>query len=468
MTGKWIKNILTASASVMLLIGTGNVSAQDNSNSTELTTEDIQIIQDVYNSIQQQYIHEIDKKTLLEGALKGMVTSIGDPYSEYLNAEESQAFEEDISSSFEGIGVQFSIRNGKVVVISPIDGTPAAKAGIQPNDIFLKADDTELTESMTTKDIVKLIRGPKGSEIKITIQRGDSVFDVKLIRDTIPVYSVTGTIDEENAEIGNIRITQFAENTAGELETKIKELREKGAKKFIFDLRSNPGGLLDQALRVANMFVEDGATIMQVEERNQPVDKYYANPLYGTLKIKESYIMLINDGSASASEILAAAVSENTDSKLVGIKTFGKGTVQTVANQSELGELKLTIAKWLTPSGTWVHDNGISPDVEVDSHPAAKVILLDTTVELKKGQSSDFVESLATMMQAIGYDVTLGNYFDDKLEAAVKQFQKDNKLEETGIVMGDTAQLIMDKTREFVEGNDIQYKAARDILLGVQ
>ena len=165
MTGKWIKNILTASTSVMLLIGTGNVSAQDNSNSTELTTEDIQIIQDVYNSIQQQYIHEIDKKTLLEGALKGMVTSIGDPYSEYLNAEESQAFEEDISSSFEGIGVQFSIRNGKVVVISPIDGTPAAKAGIQPNDIFLKADDTELTESMTTKDIVKLIRGPKGSEM---------------------------------------------------------------------------------------------------------------------------------------------------------------------------------------------------------------------------------------------------------------------------------------------------------------
>ena len=291
---------------------------------------------------------------------------------------------------------------------------------------------------------------------------------MKLIRDTIPVYSVTGTIDEENAEIGNIRITQFAENTAGELETKIKELREKGAKKFIFDLRSNPGGLLDQALRVANMFVEDGATIMQVEERNQPVDKYYANPLYGTLKIKEPYIMLINDGSASASEILAAAVSENTDSKLVGIKTFGKGTVQTVANQSELGELKLTIAKWLTPNGTWVHDNGIAPDVEVDSHPAAKVILLDTTVELKKGQSSDFVESLATMMQAIGYDVTLGNYFDDKLEAAVKQFQKDNKLEETGIVMGDTAQLIMDKTREFVEGNDIQYKAARDILLGVQ
>lgn len=430
----------------------------------QLTEEDLAILQDVYNTIQSQYIEEVDKKQLLEGALKGMVSAVGDPYSEYFDAEQAEAFEEDISASFEGIGVQFAIKNGKPVIISPIDDTPADRAGLLPNDVILKADDTDLIDK-TTNEIVKLIRGPKGSEIKLSIQRGSQIFDVTLVRDTIPVHSVIGELDKENAEIGYVRITQFAEKTSDELSAKIKELREQGAKRFIFDLRSNPGGLLDQALKITNMFSKDGDVLMQVEERGQEPHKYTANPLFGLFKVTEPYVFLINEGSASASEILAAVVAENTDAELVGVTTFGKGTVQNVTNQTSLGELKLTIAKWLTPNGTWVHEKGVEPTVVVEQQAVARAIQLDTAIELKKGQSSDYVASLALILQALGYEVQSENYFDDEMEAAVKQFQEANQLEANGIVTGDTVQLLTDKIREYLEKNDVQYQKAKEIVL---
>lgn len=431
-----------------------------------LTDEDLEVIREVYNSIQVNYIEEVSKTDLLTGALKGMVNAIGDPYSEFLDAEESTSFEEDFQDSFEGIGVQFMMENGRVTVISPIDGTPAGEAGILPNDIILEADGVELTD-MNTNEVVKLIRGPKGSDVTLLIQRNNSTFEVVLTRDTIPNITVTGEIDANEASIGHIKISQFADNTYNELVDVVHDLRDQGATSLIIDLRMNPGGLLDSALDIGNMFLEDGEMIMQISERNSEENtEFVANErAYGSIKIKEPYTILIDEGSASASEILAAAVQENTDATLIGQTSFGKGTVQTILNQSDLGELKLTSAKWLTPSGNWIHDVGIEPDMLVEDSPVASSLLMNSNETLELGVSNEFVESLALMLNALGYEVSSENYFDEEVEAAVKAFQKDNELEVDGKVTGETAHALNRLVREHLKENDPQYNAAVELLL---
>ncbi|UUX34424.1 S41 family peptidase [Fundicoccus culcitae] len=470
---KWI-NVGLASAALLVATSQSMTEVEalnwlfpDNSipEEQQLTDEDIDMIREVYNTIQINYIEDLEKNDLLEGALKGMVNAIGDPYSEYLNKQESTSFDDSIVGSFQGIGVQFMSQNGNITVISPIDGTPAAEAGIQPNDIILEADGQELT-NMDTNQVVELIRGPEGTEVQLKIQRGSSTFDITLVRAEIPIISVTGEIDEANTNIGNIRISQFSANTYDELVEIITNLRNEGVERFVFDLRANPGGLLNQALALSNMFVENGDVIMQVEESNREPDIFVGDDqAYGDFKVTEPYVVLIDNGSASASEILAAAINENTDRLLIGTTTFGKGTVQNITNESDIGELKLTIAKWLTPNGTWIHDTGVSPDVTVEAEALATALLLNTNEELVSGQSSEFVQSLSLILNTLGYEVDSQNYFDDRMEEVVKQFQTDNGLEADGIVTGDTAQALNDQARAYLEENDVQYDKAVELLL---
>jgi len=437
------------------------------SEENQLTDEDLQALKEVYDSIQINYIEDVSKADLLTGALKGMVDAIGDPFSEYLNAEESTSFEEDFQDSFEGIGVQFMMENGRVTVISPIDGTPAGEAGILPNDIILEADGVELTD-MNTNEVVNLIRGPKDSEVVLLIQRNNSTFEVTLVRATIPNITVTGEIDKTESTVGHIKISQFADNTYNELVETISELRKEGAKSLIIDLRMNPGGLLDSALDIGNMFLEDGDMIMQISERNaDEASKFTANErAFGSFKITEPYVLLIDEGSASASEIVAAAVQENTDAKLIGQTSFGKGTIQTILNPSDLGELKLTSAKWLTPSGNWIHDVGIEPDITVENLPVASSLLMNSNETLSLGVSNEFVESLALMLNALGYEVKSENFFDEEMEAAVKEFQAANDLEVDGQVTGETAHALNRLVREYLAENDPQYQEAVKLLVG--
>ena len=331
---KWLSTLLVTASVVTTTVPVAAAPFSLFGSKEQLSDEDIQKIQEVYRSIREGYIEEIDKEKILEGALKGMVSATEDPYSEYFNKEESTAFDNAMSDSFEGIGVQFQVKGGEMVVISALDDTPASKAGLQPNDVIVSVDGTELKDK-TTQEVMKLIRGPKGSEVKLVIRRGGSSFEVKLTRDTIPNYSVTSNLDEQDKTIAHIKIIQFGENTAKELENAVKKAREDGAKSFIFDLRNDPGGLLSQALAIGNMFLKDGDVILQTQERGSNPTVFSADTkLYGDFKITEPYVFLVDGGSASASEILAAAIKENTKHDLVGEKTFGKGTVQQVLNQS--------------------------------------------------------------------------------------------------------------------------------------
>lgn len=442
--------------------------SNDDPSIEELSDEDLQAITDVYYSIQQFYIDDVDKAQLLEGALKGMVDSLEDPYSEFLNVQESVDITDSMEGSFHGVGIQMISRDGEITVVSPIDGTPASEAGILPNDVILEADGIELT-GMDTNEVVQLIRGEIDTPVTLQIQRGTQTFEVEIIRAEIPIITVTGELDENHPTIGNVQVTQFNGTTYEEMAETIESLREQGAEAFVFDFRYNPGGLLDQALAISNMFLEDNDIIMQMEESGTLTTTYVANDSeYGDFQVTEPYVLLINQGSASASEILAAAIKENTNAPIAGQTTFGKGSVQTILNSSEYGELKLTFARWLTPSGEWIHEEGVAPTIEIESHPVNEAVMLDTEETLALGDISEQIESLTVILNALGYDVEQGNYFDQIVEEAVKSFQAEMDLEVTGEVTGDTAYQLNEEARIFIEENDAQYDEAVNILLDLE
>ena len=453
---KWLTVSL---ASVMVLSPVTSLAAET------LTAEQIQQLNDVYQAIQEGYIEDVDANQLFEGALKGMVNAIGDPYSEYFNAAEMNDFNDSLDDSFEGIGVQFHMKDDEPVVVSAIEGTPAAEVGLLPNDVLVSADGVEL-KGKSTNEIVSLIRGEKGTEVTLEIRRGDVTFEQKIIRDTIPVYSVISEMDAEDKTIAHIKITQFATNTYDELVTAIQKAKDEGATRFIFDVRQDPGGLLDQALKICNIFVQDGDVMMKTQERGKDPQQYSANSkIYGDFKMTDPYVLLIDGGSASASEILTANIKENTETPIIGETTFGKGTVQTTMIPSEYGELKLTIAKWLTPTGEWIHESGIEPTEVVEPLAIAKSYAVNASEKLVKDESNDDVKNLITILQGLGYTVEAESTYNDSVVAAVKQFQKEYQLTEDGVLTSETASKLNEVSREYVQKNDMQYKRAKEILL---
>ncbi|MGP6147569.1 S41 family peptidase [Jeotgalibaca sp. A122] len=450
-----------------------NLANRDTSNSQSESTQTIKDIQDVpgsqniqavYEIILSNYIEDVNEEDLLEGALAGMVNAIEDPYSQYLNIEETETMDETISSSFEGIGAEIMSINDQIVIVSPIKGAPADKAGLLPNDIVLSADGTSLS-GMTASEAVNLIRGERGTSVSLEIQRGTQIFTVEIMRDTIPIETVSYELSKENPEIGVISVFSFARPTYDEIVTGVEALREQGAKKFVFDFRQNPGGLLDQALKIGNMFVEDGAILMQTEEKNGNPYIIKANDQeYGEFQIDEPVIMLIDEGSASASEIVAGIMKEEAEVPLVGMTTFGKGTVQSIYPLTEDSELKLTVAKWLTPAGNWIHGEGIAPDHEVELPSYAFLTIIDSTATYEVGSVSEAVKNVEEMLSAVGYSLVADGYYDYDTVEAVKQFQQDNDLSQTGEIDDQTSVGLVEELREVISENDTQLDKALELL----
>ena len=444
---------------------TNEEQAQNQVNSSEASvavdSEDFEKIQTVYDTLMSDYYQGVEGETLIEGAITGMTESVGDPYTQYLNVEESSSLNESISASFEGIGAEVMKQGDNVMIVSPIAGSPAEKAGLQPNDIIVKVDEQELS-GMSLNEAVSYIRGEKGSEVVLTIKRGETTFEVTLVRDTIPVETVLYQLDKENPTIGSITITSFSSPTYEDLVMAIEDLREQGATSFVFDVRQNPGGLLNAGLSISNLFLENGDIILQTQEKDQePVSIVADDKTMGSFKVTEPSVLLVDEGSASASEILAGAVSESGNVKLIGTKTFGKGTVQNVATFDDSSELKLTIAKWLTPSGEWIHEKGITPDIEVSLPEYANLLLIDSSKTYQLGDVSAEVENLEKVLDALGYSVEdTDGYFDESTQEAVKEFQTDTKLTVDGKVTGETSTQLVESLRKLIDENDTQYEAA--------
>lgn len=430
------------------------------------SSADFQALEEVYAILMTQYLEEVDSDTLIQGALEGMAEAVDDPYTEFLDEIESTSMNEDIEGAFEGIGAEVMKEGEYVRIVSPISGSPAERAGLMPNDLISEVDDESVAD-MSINEAVSLIRGPQGSDVTLLILRGDSEFTVTLTRDSIPVESVVYEIDEEHPTIGYVHITNFNRPTYQELVDAIQALEEDGAEEFVFDVRGNPGGLLDSALALSNIFVEDGKPLMQSQGRDEEPYIYTANSAqYGDFKFDKDSVLLIDGGSASASEILAGAMSQSADIPLIGTSTFGKGTIQNIMDITGDGEIKYTAGRWLTADGTWINEEGLQPDIEVEMPEYINLLLINQEETYSSGDVSEDVQNLEKILDALGYDVGAVDFtFDEETEEAVESFQADNDLEQDGVVTGTTARALIDRLRDLINENDTQYDAAIDYLL---
>ena len=421
-------------------------------------------IEKVFYYLKQNYLDkDVTSEQLIQGALKGMAESVGDPYTTYLVNDETAQLDETVNGSFGGIGAELKSDQSRVVISTTMEGSPSQQVGLQADDVIIKVDGEDMT-GKTISEVVKKVRGEVGTDVVLTIERAGTSLEVKLTRASIAINTVKAELDKEDATIGHVRITSFAKNTAEELEKAVKDLTNKGAKAFVFDVRYNPGGLLDQAYKVANMFLKDGEPIVQVEDRFGEKKIYKASSDIGKFKITQPYVLLVNEGSASASEILAAAVKEGAGAQIVGTKTYGKGTVQSVIDVSDKSELKYTNAKWLTPNGNWIHKEGVTPTKEVNLPDYAFLKIIDARETLKVGSVSQNVLSVETILKGLGYSVTADGYFDTATQDAVKSYQQNEGLTATGEVDEETAQKLMNSVRQLIQQNDTQYQAAKELL----
>ncbi|WP_449622403.1 lmo1851 family serine protease [Robertmurraya sp. Marseille-Q9965] len=414
-----------------------------------------------FDTITKGYYKEVDENKLVNGAINGMIESLDDPYSDYMNEDEAASFHQSISSSFEGIGAEIQERDGFIVIVSPLKGSPAEKAGIKPEDKVLTVDGKSL-QGMSSQEAVMLIKGEKGTKVELEIERPgvESPLKITIVRDTIPLETVYGEMIDEG--IAKIQITSFSENTSKELIEKLNELQNQGMKGLVLDLRQNPGGLLDQAIAISSLFVPEGDILFQIEDRDGNVEKINSNN-----KDNPSLplVVVIDKGSASASEILAAAVSESADVPLIGEKSFGKGTVQRAQDFEDGSNIKFTTEKWLTPKGNWIHEKGITPNYEVALPDYSTLTLVNPEEEFKLSSSSAQVKSAQGMLKALGYDPGREDgFFDEKTEQALIKFQKAEKLEPTGILKGETTLKLMEKLRELINNNDTQIQKAVEVL----
>lgn len=336
---------------------------------------------DAYHTIMERYAGgDVDQRALIEGAIKGMIEALGDPYSSYLTPEEYRQTLQDISGQFEGIGAEIGARtaNGepsdcstlgpdcRLVIIAPIDGSPAQRAGIRPGDIVVAVDGSSL-DGLTLDQARDRIRGEKGTEVVLSIVRdGAAPFDLPIVRDVIVQREVVSR-DLAEGSVGYLRLTGFSDNGADEAVEALKAHLEAGRTKIVLDLRGNPGGFVTAAREVASQFVGDGPIFWQEDAKgNQVATNAEPNGVATDGNIE--LVVLIDRGSASASEIVAGAIKDTGRGRLVGETTFGKGTVQQwTPLEGDAGGFRLTIAKWLTPDKHWVHGAGIAPDVAVDT-----------------------------------------------------------------------------------------------------
>ncbi len=376
------QQVLTAIAAAVLIFaggyGLGRVNFQAGLSGGKITFThqnppsdqniNFQLFWDTYDALKKDYYDQskIDGQKILYGAINGMVASLGDPFTSFLTPSQNQDFQNELSGTYEGVGIELGYKDGKMVVIAPLDGTPAKAAGVKAGDKIVKIGDKS-TDGMGLPDAVVLIRGNAGTKVELTLQRGtDTPFAVTLTRAQIQVKSVTFT-DKGNG-IGYIRLTQFSDNTNSEWDQVVSQAQAAGSKAIILDLRDNPGGLLDSAVYVASEFISSGKIVSeQTATQTQDFTVERAGK-FTHLPV----VVLINKGSASAAEILAGALQDDGRATLLGEQSFGKGTVQLPLDlncpdqATNCASLHVTVAKWLTPKGRWIHGVGLTPDVKVD------------------------------------------------------------------------------------------------------
>jgi len=338
----------------------------------------IDLFSEVLETIKNEYVDEIDESETMDSAINGLLQSL-DPYSGYMRPEDFENMQTDTSGKFGGLGIEVTMESGVVKVITPLDDTPAAKAGVKAGDFIVRIDG-EQDQGKTLMEAVNLMRGEVGSPIEITIRRKGKkkAIEIKIIREIIQVKSVTSKII---SDIGYLRLTSFNQNSSEQLRKNIKKISSKNnVKGFILDLRNNPGGLLSQAIEISDFFLDSGEIVSTRGRKTKENRKWFAKN--GDLIKGKSLIVLINNGSASASEIVAGALKDHKRAILLGENSFGKGSVQSIIPLKNKGGIRLTISKYYLPSGKSISEVGVAPDIEIEEDSDEFVINTPTDNQL--------------------------------------------------------------------------------------
>ncbi|MEW9109674.1 MAG: S41 family peptidase [Cytobacillus gottheilii] len=430
-------------------------------NENSAVTFDIEKMESAYQLILNSYVEEVESEELAEGAIQGMLATLDDPYSVYMDEESARQFNEALESSFEGIGAEVSKVDGKIVIVSPFKDSPAEKAGLKPDDEILKVDGDSV-EGLDLNEATLKIRGEKGTKVKLEIARTglNKPLQIEVKRDEIPQITVYSEVKKENGKkIGYMEITSFSEDTASEFSDQLKKLEKEGVEGLLIDVRGNPGGFLTSVEEILGELVTKEKPFVQIEQRNGERSTYFSER-----EEEKDYpiAVLIDKGSASASEILAGALKEAGGYTLIGEKTFGKGTVQQPMAMGDGSNIKLTLFKWLTPDGNWIHKKGIEPTLEVTQPDLYRTHPLQLEETLKKDMNSEEVQFAQEILTALGFEPGRADgYFSTETEVAVRAFQRLHDLETSGEVDGKTAQALQQAVLEEIknENNDLQLQA---------
>lgn len=345
-----------------VLLTTGILIGQEAVQSRSGTYEELKAFTQALELVRRNYVENPDSKELIEGAIRGMIAGL-DPHSSYMNERAFKEMSMDIKGEFQGVGIQIGVKNAQLTIIAPIEGTPGDRAGLAAGDKILKIND-EWTKDLSIEQAVDKMRGPKGTAVRLLIFREgwEKPREFKITRDTIKVMSVKSKMLDDG--IGYVKLIQFQGQTAEELEKALKDLEAKGIKKLILDMRNNPGGILDTSVDVSGKFLPKDSLVVYLQGRQKTDRKDY---LTTSSEPPRTYpiVVLVNTGSASASEIVAGALQDSKRALIVGTQSFGKGSVQTVFPLEDGGGIRLTTAKYYTPSGRSIQNVGITPDLEV-------------------------------------------------------------------------------------------------------
>lgn len=354
------------------------------------TYEELRTFSEVLTQVQKNYVDETKVKDLVQGAIRGMLSTL-DPHSAYMTPEMYKEMQVETKGEFGGVGIQIGVKENRLAVIAPIDGTPAQRAGIKAGDYITKVNE-ESTKDLTLMDAVQKMRGPKGTKVNLTIQRDGAADPLQftLVRDTIKIESVKSKLLDN---IGYVKLTQFQEATGRDLGRVLKQFKDQKVQSTILDLRNNPGGLLTAAVEVSEQFLPNGKLVVYTKGRESKKDEWFAK---GKDQMDDSpMIILVNEGSASASEIVAGALQDYGRAVIVGTTSFGKGSVQTILPLGDGSGLRLTTAKYYTPKGRSIQSTGITPDIVVKPQPPTTVAKAETKPGDKESDGKTNKSSIA-------------------------------------------------------------------------
>lgn len=411
---------------------------------------------EVLDILSERYIEEVTKEELIEAAIKGMVDSLNDPQTSFLDDLHWQRLMEQTQGSFTGIGIEIQAIDGYVTVIAPIKGTPAERAGLLPEDRIIEVDGRDI-RGVTGTEAAELIRGPEGSTVTLKVLRGDEELTFSIVREKVRTSSVRSYFLDDT--VGYIEITNFDDNTGYDFRVALLELENRGLSGLILDLRGNPGGLLSEAVKVAQELVPAGPITHVVDRDGNIQETYYS---YGKAK-PYPIVVLVNGSSASAAEIVAGALQDTKAGILLGTRTYGKATVQHLERLSGSAGLRYTVAKYLTPGGRDIHGVGLEPDIVLEL-TAEYTYLHPLTADMKRGDESNNVRFLQYTLALLGYPVEVSGVFDGDTEQAVRSFQRSAGLPVTGVVDRETRGRLKEEGEKALDLQDNQKQKALEII----